>query len=90
MEYIYTGEVDLSLNTSTFEANEQRLEKILGILEMADHLLLEHLKQMCERSLFHSVNAASFEFLMEFAKDSNAKHLEAICCHYARNSNMMA
>ena len=90
MEYIYTGEVDLSLKTSTFEANEQRLEKILGILEMADHLLLEHLKQMCERSLFHSVNAASFEFLMEFAKDSNAKHLEAICCHYARNSNMMA
>ena len=97
MEYMYTGEVDLSLNSSpqgihacAGNGSEHNLEKVLGILEIADHLLLEHLKQKCERALFHSVNAASFEFLMEFAKDSNAKHLEAICCHYARNSRMIA
>jgi hypothetical protein len=86
MEYMYTGEIDLSLFATSSDGREERLERVLGILEMADHLLLEHLKQKCERALFHSVNAASFEFLMEFAKDSNAKHLEAICSHYARNS----
>lgn len=90
LEYMYTGTIDLSLiNASCGQTDETKVEQILGILEMADHLLLDHLKESCEHALFHLVNASSYEYLMEFAKDSNAKHLEAICCHYARNNNMM-
>jgi hypothetical protein len=88
LQYMYTGLIELTLNAPTLEASEKKLERILGILEMADHLLLDHLKQRCERALFQSVNAASYEFFMEFAKDSNAKHLEAICSHYARNNDI--
>lgn len=87
LEYMYTGEIDLSFSVTAREAG-QSLERILGILEIADHLLLEHLKQRCERALFHAVNATSIDFLMQFAQQSNAKHLEAMCSHYERNEKM--
>jgi len=87
LEYMYTGEIALSL-TVTASGEIQSFERILSILEIADHLLLDHLKQRCERALFHAVNATSIDYLMQFAQHSNAKHLEAMCSHYERNKKM--
>ena len=87
LEYIYTGHVDLTLDDASPGNACESLEKILGILEMSDQLLLDHLKQQCEHVLFQAVDATTIEFLMQFAQQSNAKHLEAICSHYVRNSS---
>lgn len=86
LQYMYTGDIDLSLHEATVQGASESMERILAILELADHLLLDHLKERCERALLHAVNITSIEFLMQFAQQSNAKCLEAICCHFLRNN----
>lgn len=85
LEYMYTGNIDLSLHEATPRGMSDSIEQTLAILELADHLLLDHLKERCERALLHAINVTSIEFLMQFAQQSNAKCLEAICCHFLRN-----
>jgi hypothetical protein len=87
LQYMYTGDIDLSLQEATVRGASESIERIVAILELADHLLLDHLKERCERALMHAVNVTSIEFLMQFAQHSNAKCLEAICCHFMRNHN---
>ena len=77
MEYIYSG-------------NEPKLDslcidKVVDVLEMADQLLLDHLKQRCEQILQPAVDENNVEFLLQVAQKTNAMQLESVCYHFVRN-----
>jgi len=81
MEYIYTG------NDPDF--GMESLEKVVEILQLADQLLLDHLKQRCEQILHTFVNDNCVEYLLQVAMKTNALQLESVCSHYIRNHPTM-
>lgn len=60
-------------------------ELMLELLVVADQFMLDHLKQICERSLQHAVTSDTVDYILEAADQSNALQLRAICKHFLRN-----
>jgi BTB/POZ domain. len=61
LQYMYTGDIDLSLHETTVQGASESMERILAILELADHLLLDHLKDdakepCCMPSISHPLS----------------------------------
>ncbi len=77
MDYIYSG--------SDPEIDVLSIQTIVDILQMADQLLLDHLKQRCEQILQPVVNENTVEFLLQVAQKTNAMQLESVCNHFIRN-----
>lgn len=80
MEYIYSGN-DPKMDTLP-------IEDVVEILEMADQLLLDHLKQRCEQTLQPRVDENTFEFLSQVAQKTNATQLLRFCDHFMRNHEL--
>mmetsp|Transcript_2484 Transcript_2484/g.6503 ORF Transcript_2484/g.6503 Transcript_2484/m.6503 type:complete len:493 (-) Transcript_2484:273-1751(-) len=68
---------------------ERRIERVVDVLELADQFFLEHLKQLCEQALCPTVNAETFEYLLQVAQKTNAMQLEGVCRHFQRNRDDM-
>ena len=78
MEYMYSG------NDPNFDSCN--IEQVVDVLQMADQLLLDHLKQRCEQVLQDHVDEACVEFLLQVAQKTNAIQLQSVCNHYIRNN----
>jgi hypothetical protein len=77
MEYIYSGN-DPKIDVLS-------IDNVVDILQMADQLLLDHLKQRCEQLLQPSVDENSVEFLLQIAQKTSAMQLESVCNRFIRN-----
>jgi len=81
MEYIYTGTLPLPPDAD----QDRNLSRVVELLELADRFFLDHLKQICESLLQPMVNGETVEYLLSVAQKTNARQLQVICEHYARN-----
>ncbi len=78
MQYIYSG-TDPKIDTSS------PIEQVVEILQMADQLLLDHLKQRCEQILQPIVDENTVEYLLQVSHKTNATQLMRVCDHFIRN-----
>jgi len=77
MQYIYAGN-DPKIDTAP-------IEEVVDILQMADQLLLDHLKQRCEKILQPRVDEDTVDFLLQISHKTNATQLMRVCDHFIRN-----
>ncbi|TMW66068.1 hypothetical protein Poli38472_003833 [Pythium oligandrum] len=64
------------------------LDVQLDLLIVADEFMLDHLKQLCERSLQYSVTMETVMDVLAAANQANAAQLRAICMHFLRNHDI--
>mmetsp|Transcript_16882 Transcript_16882/g.24790 ORF Transcript_16882/g.24790 Transcript_16882/m.24790 type:complete len:555 (+) Transcript_16882:83-1747(+) len=82
MQHVYGVEIDLTVSSPS------SFENTVNILEMADQLLLDNLKEECERALQSTVNSDTINYLLDIACQTNASFLQYCCHHYKRNHGL--
>lgn len=96
IDYLYTDElhIDASLLLATVAAPkseaksrvEKEIELTMNLYVIADQLLVERLKNLCEFNLAYLVNLKNVLELLEFAIKYAAKQLKDYCLEFcARN-----
>jgi len=90
IQSIYSGTANMDLIIHPSRINrEEDIEQLLEILYLADQLLLDQLKIICQQSLKESINEETVNYLLKASQNANAKLLESMCRHYVRNSMLI-
>ncbi len=83
VDYLYTDDIHMefvhasdNLSASVKSRNEREIEVLFNLFILADQMLVERLKNVCEFRLANLVNLKNVVEVLEFANDYNAKQLK--------------